>query len=145
MTWRVICIYNRLLCVHCDCTHVRIHTIMAMFPGSPRPNLCTKMMSEPIHTLTHIGKLCYYLVTHTQTHCHFSVDNPIPIDFQCIRSWSDVAGTFQFQLNWTIPDSPDLHDAITKFHILLTFISPGAHPETRDAAEILFDVCKITS
>ena len=76
-------------------------------------------------------------LSHAHTH---SVNNPIPIDFQCIRSWSDITGTFQFQLNWTIPDSPALHEAITKFHILLTFISPGAHPETRDAAEILFDV-----
>ena len=69
-----------------------------------------------------------------------SVSNPVPIDFKCIRSWSDFSGTYQFQLNWTIPDSTYLRDAINKFHILLTFSSPGAYTETRDVAEILFEV-----
>ena len=68
------------------------------------------------------------------------VANPVPIDFKCIPSWSDITGTFQFQLNWTIPNSTFLQEAIIKFHILLTFSSPGVDTETRDVAEVLFEV-----
>ena len=69
-----------------------------------------------------------------------SVSNPVPIQFQCTRSWSDLSGTFQFQLNWSIPNSMYLHNAISKFHVLLSFTSPRAHDETKDEAEVIFEV-----
>ena len=54
------------------------------------------------------------------------MNNPVPIGFDCKRTWDEDNGDFIFTVSWSVPSSTELLNAISTFDLRVTVVAPHA-------------------